>query len=171
MKGRKAKPSQIRKSNTKWHGKFIKALRVYRGVNQAADAVRISHVTAYDHKKRFQEFSDAWDDAVHQNINDLETAALSRAVDGWDEPVYQGGVLVGYKKKFSNTLTIFMLKCRRAEPYFLESKLPTELPQEQATLIRDFLEHLNNGGTFVPPGPEQNAKPEVTEDKGATTDN
>src|SRR5262249_4954507 len=40
-----------------------------------------------------------------------------RALVGWDEPVYQGGKLVGHIRKFSDTLLIFALKAERPEKY------------------------------------------------------
>lgn len=52
-----------------------------------------------------------------QRIEMLEQTALSRAIEGWDEPVYQGGQLIGVKRKFSDVLLMFMLKGLKPEVY------------------------------------------------------
>lgn len=43
----------------------------------------------------------------------LEQAARRRAIDGWEEPVYQGGQLIGSKTVYSDSLLALLLKGRR----------------------------------------------------------
>jgi hypothetical protein len=38
-------------------------------------------------------------------------------VDGWDEPVYYRGAVVGQVRKYDSTLLIFLLKARRPERF------------------------------------------------------
>lgn len=45
----------------------------------------------------------------------LEAEIVRRALDGWEEPVYQGGRMVGTVRKFSDTLLIFQTKKARPE--------------------------------------------------------
>jgi hypothetical protein len=52
----------------------------------------------------------------------FEAEAIRRAVDGYQDPVYQAGKLVGYRLKYSDTLLMFMLKAMRPEKY--REKLP-----------------------------------------------
>ena len=47
----------------------------------------------------------------------LERVAFERAAEGWDEPVFHDGAQCGVKRKFSDTLAIFLLKARRPEVY------------------------------------------------------
>lgn len=74
-------------------------------------------MTAYRWRDEDPEFKAAWDEAVEQNIDDLEACAYRRAIEGWLEPVYFQGKAVGAVRKFSNALTIFMLKKLRPKIY------------------------------------------------------
>ncbi len=47
----------------------------------------------------------------------LEDEAVRRAKDGVEEPVYQGGKLVGHVQKYSDTLLIFLLKGAKPEKF------------------------------------------------------
>lgn len=46
-----------------------------------------------------------------------EDAALTRAVDGWEEPVWHQGVQVGTVRKYDSQLLMFLLRARRPEKY------------------------------------------------------
>lgn len=59
-----------------------------------------------DYEKRFK-------DAHEQACDRLEAEAVRRAVQGWDEPVYQMGALVGTKRMYSDRMLELMLKARR----------------------------------------------------------
>ena len=47
----------------------------------------------------------------------LEDEAVRRAKEGVEEPVYQGGKLVGHVQKYSDTLLIFLLKGAKPQKY------------------------------------------------------
>ncbi len=57
-------------------------------------------------------------EAYEDYKNKLEEAADRRAVDGFLEPVYQQGDLVGHKRKYSDTLMLARLK--RLDPEYRE---------------------------------------------------
>lgn len=42
--------------------------------------------------------------ALHTMAKQLHQTLFDRALNGWEEPVFQGGELVGYKRKFDNDL-------------------------------------------------------------------
>lgn len=73
--------------------------------------------TVYDIRGRDQEFSDEWDSAIEAGVQVLEQEARRRAVDGYERPVYQGGVLVGSVQEFSDPLLMFLLRARRPHLY------------------------------------------------------
>lgn len=57
-------------------------------------------------------------DALYPLATDLlEREAFRRAYEGTDEPVFHEGVVCGYKRRYSDTLLIFLLKARRPEMY------------------------------------------------------
>jgi hypothetical protein len=47
----------------------------------------------------------------------FEKACDDRAVDGIDEPVFQGGELVGYKRRYSDALLMFRLRALAPDKY------------------------------------------------------
>lgn len=126
----KAKAKQSTRGRKK---KFSKALfnavlaRIARN-ESTVNAIRaegISPSCFYDNVSKKPEFLDALQkvqidrDAKfkQQTIETLEQTALSRAVDGWDEPVFYEGKLCGTKRKFSDSLLMFMLKGLKPDVY------------------------------------------------------
>ena len=97
--------------------KFIDAIREHRSITKACEAVGKGRTTVYRWRKDNQEFQEEWDEAVETNVDDLEAGAMRRAIEGWLEPVYYKGEPKGVIRKFSNALTIFMLKKQRPKIY------------------------------------------------------
>lgn len=88
---------------------------------RAAGVHRRTHYDWLDPKKSGQEaaaiYAEAVEDAMEAAADRLEREAFRRAVEGVDEPVYQGGELVGTVRKYSDTLLIFLLKGARPEKF------------------------------------------------------
>lgn len=84
-------------------------------VTGAAKAVGTTSRTIYNWLKADPEFKDAFEDARQAANDTLRREIHRRAVEGWEEPVYQGGNLVGYTRKYSDTLLIFQAKARMPE--------------------------------------------------------
>ena len=60
-------------------------------------------------------FGEEYTAAMQEGTVILEEEALRRGLDGWDEPVYQGGTLVGHVRKYSDNLLLNTLRARRPE--------------------------------------------------------
>lgn len=105
-----------------WKPVFLKALREELSVTNAVALAGIAWSTAYLHRKKDPEFGAAWDECWTQNVDDLEASAFKRAKDGWLEPVYQNGQLVGEKRCYDNRLTWNFLQKWRPERYADEAK-------------------------------------------------
>jgi hypothetical protein len=95
---------------------FLAAFAETGVVYKAAEAAGLSRAS---HSNWMKESSYAAEfEQLHEEVCEkLEAEAMRRAVDGYQEPVYQGGVLVGHKMKYSDNLLIFMLKAMRPEKY------------------------------------------------------
>src|SRR5690242_16855108 len=89
---------------------FLAALAAGDSVKHAAEIVGVSRRGIYDARNTDAAFASDWESAVDEGTEALEQEAKRRAVDGWDEPVYQGGRMVGVVRKHSDTLLIFLLK-------------------------------------------------------------
>ena len=96
---------------------FLEQLSLSANVTTSAHYCGIDRRTAYDHRAVDPEFAVQWDDAVDEAIDKYEAVVNQRAFEGVDEPIYQQGELVGYARKCSDTLAIFMLKAYRPEKF------------------------------------------------------
>ena len=65
--------------------------------------------------RRDSDFSRQFLEACEMGYDVLEDAAVSRAVRGWDEPVFdmRRGIEVGYVRRYSDTLLLALLKANR----------------------------------------------------------
>lgn len=73
--------------------------------------------------KRDPEFAEQVRAAEEAATARLEEAAMRRAVDGVDRPVYQQGKLVGHEKVYSDHLLMRLLEARDPSRYSPKSKL------------------------------------------------
>ena len=87
-----------KKADFSWHEGFLAALRKCPNVRLACQTTGIGRRLSYDHRERYAEFAQAWDDAVEDGIDTLEAIAHKRAMEQ------------------SDTLMIFLLKARRYQP-------------------------------------------------------
>lgn len=78
---------------------FLRALAEMGCMRDACARAGISNNSAYRMKKRSAPFSRAWGRALAKAMPTIEQAAYERAVIGWDEPIVQGGKLVGHKRR------------------------------------------------------------------------
>lgn len=88
---------------------FLRALSETGCVRDACARARISNTSAYRMRKRCATFARAWDRALTKVAPTIEQAAFERAVNGWEEPVWHGGKLVGYRRRFSDSLLRLLL--------------------------------------------------------------
>ena len=89
---------------------FLKALALTGNVSASAEMAGTTRQTMYRHKDADLNFEIAWQHAMDQAIDELELEARRRGLDGYLEPVFQSGELVGYKRKYSDSLLIRQLE-------------------------------------------------------------
>lgn len=112
--GNSAQPGHHKRN---WRAEFLQALAETCCVKAACEAVGIGRSTAYNAKQSDDDFAGEWGEAVEAGIETLELEARRRAKDGVDKPVYQGGVLVGEIRQYSDVLLMFLLKAHKPEKY------------------------------------------------------
>ena len=94
---------------------FLEAYEHSANILRAAEQTEISREIVYywlEHDERFLFAYHLADAAANAHI---EAEIRRRAMEGWDEPVYQQGARVGTVRKYSDTLLIFYAKRRMPE--------------------------------------------------------
>ena len=105
--------------NGKWTEAFLAAYRECGVVKFAAERAGISRQHVYWRIDNDPAFAEQMADADKDARDTIVREVHRRGVEGWDEPVYQGGVQVGVVRKYSDTLLIFLTKQR--DPSFRDS--------------------------------------------------
>lgn len=97
-------------------GLFLRTLKRTKNVGEACEAAQMSPSAAHYLRSKSVRFAAAWErhlaDARPPSV--LE-AAIARAVEGWDEPIVQGGKVVAYRKRYSDALMRDLLRAERGE--------------------------------------------------------
>ncbi len=100
-----------------WKPIFLAELARTGIVGVACTKAKIGRSTVYDVRKEDEAFAAAWDAALDDAVDTMESEAWRRGVKGTQKPVFQGGKEVGRIREYSDTLLIFMLKGARPEKY------------------------------------------------------
>ena len=113
---------------------FLRALGETGCVRDACARARISTTSAYRMRRRSEAFDRAWRRALAKVAPTIEQAAFERAVNGWEEPVWHGGKIVGHRRRYSDGLLRLLLTRGAAEaPATEEERLPASKGWERAT--------------------------------------
>lgn len=103
--------------------KFIKHLKETTNVSEACKVINVSRQTIYNLRDADDDFRDEWDNAIEIGVDALEGEARRRALHGHKEVIlYKGepvkiGDEVLFKKVYSDSLLMFLLKGQRPDKY------------------------------------------------------
>jgi hypothetical protein len=91
--------------------RFLDALAQSASVSAAAASVGMSRQSAYRLRARLsgQPFDYAWEAALEFGLQQLAHAALDRALNGVEEPVFHAGEQIGTRTRYDERLTMFLL--------------------------------------------------------------
>jgi len=117
MKKRRRGQSPNKRTAEKAKAIFLEHLGRTANVSQSCALAKIGRTTAYGWREDDPAFATAWSIAEERGTASLEDEAIHRAKVGVSEPVYYKGEIVGYVRKPSDTLLIFMLKARKPDVY------------------------------------------------------
>ena len=93
--------------------KLIKEFSRCGRIDLACERAGCSRDMHYEWLGKYPEYKQAFEQARDKMNDVLEGEAHRRAYEGTTKPVYQGGVQVGQIQEYSDTLLMFLLKCRR----------------------------------------------------------
>jgi hypothetical protein len=97
--------------------KFLEVLATTGNVSRAAELAGVPRRTAYDQRERDPEFAQKWDEALQVSYDAIEHAVRNRAVEGWEEPVFYQGEIVGYVRRYNDENARFLLKAKRPQEF------------------------------------------------------
>ena len=100
-----------------WVAPYLAALAEHGIRTDAALVAKIDRVNVWRREKSDPEFAALVEEAMEQAADKLEREARRRAIEGVEEPVYQGGQLVGTKLVFSDNMLGLLLKGRRKKVF------------------------------------------------------
>ena len=96
---------------------FLRAYSAAGNLTEAARAVGVVRQSHYYWLHHLPGYREAAREAREMAADRLEREAWRRAVEGWEEPVYQQGQLVGTVRRYSDTLLAMLLRAARPERY------------------------------------------------------
>lgn len=131
---------------------FLAAVRRVPDRGAALDAAGIDRKELSARLQTDPEFEKVYKRAFDDGLDSMEDEVVRRAMLGVDEPVYQGGLLVGHKTRYSDTLLMFYLEaCRKKfKQGDVEARRP--LSEEAKNTMRQvFQEAADEAGLFTPP--------------------
>lgn len=94
-------------------GLFLRALARTKRVDTACAAAGMSNSAAYELRARSVRFARAWEKALGGELPSVIDAVFARAVEGWDEPIVQGGQVVATRWRYSDGLLRDLLRYER----------------------------------------------------------
>jgi hypothetical protein len=91
---------------------FIAALAETGCVERAARMVNIAQTNCYELRRApgAESFRRAWDAALDFALPKLKDVAFQRAIEGELVPVFSGGKLLGFRRKYNDKLLMFCLR-------------------------------------------------------------
>jgi hypothetical protein len=100
-----------------WTDAFLAHLAETGILSDAAAAAGVDRSNVWRRRQDDAEFAQAVEQALDMAADKLEAEARRRALEGVEEPVYQGGQLVGTKTVYSDSLLALLLKGRRKKVF------------------------------------------------------
>ena len=129
---------------------FLAAIRVMPNVTRAARAARIHKSQHYAKLKSNPEYAAAFREALQIGCDALSDVAVTRATDGWEEPVvYQGKIAMQKDPGTGNVIPVMVRKIdNRLLQFILERRHPDyreRVEESGAVYIQRMIENLNLG--------------------------
>ena len=100
-----------------WTDAFLAHLAETGILSDAAAAANVDRSNVWRRRQDDAEFAQAVEQALDMAADKLEAEARRRALEGVEEPVYQGGQLVGTRTVYSDSLLALLLKGRRKKVF------------------------------------------------------
>ena len=116
---------------------FLAAYEETGNLSKSCELVEMDDMTHYRWLKKFPSYQRRFAKAQVVASRKLEEEARRRAIEGVDEPVFHDGAVCGYKRRYSDTLLIFLMKGLMPERYRerTETQIRSEVYEEKRLVI------------------------------------
>lgn len=91
---------------------FLERLAESGSVRQAARAAGVTRQAVWKLRRRAPAFDAAYREVMAQTVELMAETAMDRAIHGTEQPVYQGGALVGHRIVHHDQLLAYLLRVR-----------------------------------------------------------
>lgn len=115
---------------------FFHELGYDKNVSRCCKKARLDHSWVYKMRKSDANFMRRWDLAVERFHDRLEAAALTRAVDGVEKPVFYLGAECGKIKEYSDGLLTTLLKAEMPKKYQDRSRVDLANADGQPLMVQ-----------------------------------
>lgn len=120
---------------------FLRALTETGNYDEACRQVKLSRTAVFNMRNRYPDFAAACEQALSRSVSTLEQAAIDRAVEGIEEPVWYAGKIVGTRIVRSDMLLKTMLDRGKTV------HRPPKTKQERIAAAKEAAERA--GGQFM----------------------
>ena len=100
--------------------RFLEHYRETGALYKSAEYAGVTSTTVYDHRGTDDAFAQAMDEAKGMYRDAVSTEVRRRAIEGWEEAVYQRGEKVGTIRKYSDRM--LELEAKRHEPEYRDKQ-------------------------------------------------
>ncbi len=94
---------------------FLESMATTGRITESCQVAGISYEAVRVWRKEDEAFIAAFEESEARYCDKIEKEIERRAIEGWDEPVFQNGTEVGKKRRFSDTLLLALTKSRMAK--------------------------------------------------------
>ena len=105
------------RGSTAWRKGFLDTLAATGSVHRALLENGVGKTTAYEARKKDEEFAAQWKNAIDLSVDLLEVEVRRRALRGVQKAIYYRGEVVGYVREYSDRLAEFLLRANRPAKY------------------------------------------------------
>lgn len=123
-----------------WQDRFLARLRDTGNVRRSCEAAGVARSWAYDLRAKDPQFAAEWKAAALDAADLIEETLLDRGLSGWEEPVYQGGQLVGEIRRYAHNVAMVILKASNPEKYGDRTRLEHTGPDGGAIQIQQQID-------------------------------
>ena len=130
---------------------FLECVRKLPDRGTALSTAGLSRKALSDRLREDPAFDKLFKQAFDDGLDSMEDEVVRRAVLGVDEPVYQGGMLVGHKTKYSDTLLMFFLEASRKKFRSGDAEIRRPLSDEAKSTLRQIFQDVSDEAEIVAP--------------------